>query len=256
MVQSISTLAARISSSLKQLLKATTRSAGPNALLGHPYDLGCPGVDGLRCAGPLGSINPGRCAALSLVERADHDGWRRRHLPQHCGGQSRYRRRRRQSFKALRRVRTPLSNPTDAGTTPRPTRHRSSDLTVRAMDYSLGQRPSRLLPMQRALGLVDHLFDLVLCVIDLLLGLARATIGPTFGFELLVANEASDSLLGVTLHLIRLCAHRAPLFRRETRHLGWICRDHACHCEPALWVLARVEGPDSTLLLRKAVDRH
>jgi hypothetical protein len=62
----------------------------------------------------------------------------------------------------------------------------------------LVQTRQRLLPLRRilrpvddlfdlVLGLVDHLLDLVLRVAEILLGLTRATIGRTFGFEVLVA---------------------------------------------------------------------
>jgi hypothetical protein len=62
----------------------------------------------------------------------------------------------------------------------------------------LVQTSQRLLPLRRilrpvddlfdlVLGLVDHLLDLVLRVTEILFGLTRATIGLTFGFEVLVA---------------------------------------------------------------------
>src|ERR1039457_292949 len=64
--------------------------------------------------------------------------------------------------------------------------------------------------MQGILGLVDHLVDLVLRVVDLFLGLTSAPIGLAFGFEVLVAGQDSSGLLGVALQLIRLSTHRAP----------------------------------------------
>src|SRR5664279_1108063 len=78
-----------------------------------------------------------------------------------------------------------------------------------------------LLPAQSVTGLVgdlldlvpghvDHSFDLVLRVVDLLLGLTCAPIRLAFGFEVLVPGKDTRGLLDVALNLIRLCAHRAP----------------------------------------------
>src|ERR1035437_7127385 len=69
---------------------------------------------------------------------------------------------------------------------------------------------SALLRMRRILGFVDHLFDLALRVAELLFGLASATIGLAFGFEVFVPGEASDGLFGVALYLLCLFAHRVP----------------------------------------------
>jgi len=74
--------------------------------------------------------------------------------------------------------------------------------------------------MQGILGLVDHLVDLVLRVVDLFFGLTSAPIGLAFGFEVLVAGQDSSGLLGVALQLIRLGAHRAPPFSSCTPNPG------------------------------------
>ena len=51
--------------------------------------------------------------------------------------------------------------------------------------------------MQGILGLVDHLVDLVLRVVDLFFGLTSAPTGLAFGFEVLVAGQDSSGLLGM-----------------------------------------------------------
>src|ERR1019366_8022388 len=94
------------------------------------------------------------------------------------------------------------------------------------------------------LGLVDHLFGLVLRVTDLLFGLTSATIGLACGFEVLVAREASDSLFGSALRLIRLCTHRAPLLLRcRTWRRARIGRQHTSHCGAGVSGLARGDSP-------------
>src|ERR1019366_2112765 len=66
--------------------------------------------------------------------------------------------------------------------------------------------------MQGILGLVDHLVDLVLRVVDLFFGLTSAPIRLALGFEVLVAGHDSSGLLGTALQLIRVSTHRAPPF--------------------------------------------
>ena len=58
--------------------------------------------------------------------------------------------------------------------------------------------------------LSTNLFNLVPRVADLLLGFTCMTIGLAFGFEILVAGEASDGLFDLTLHLISLSSHGVP----------------------------------------------
>lgn len=126
-----------------------------------------------------------------------------------------------------------------------------------------------LLPAQRGLGLVDHLFglvlrlvdhllDLVFRVADLLFGLTSAVIGLASGLEVLVSDEASDGLFGVTLYLISLCSHPAPsLLVEEFGVSTWI--DHALtfHCALALSCRARGESPSCMppTLRRASEDR-
>jgi hypothetical protein len=82
-------------------------------------------------------------------------------------------------------------------------------LRVLAQGMKVAADYSGLLPMQRTLGLVDHVVDLVLRMVDLLFGFASATVGLAFGFKVLVAREASGRLFGLTLYLITLCTHHA-----------------------------------------------
>ncbi len=70
-----------------------------------------------------------------------------------------------------------------------------------------------LLPLQSVFAFVDHAFDLVLRVFDLLFDLASETIGLAFGFHVFVVGEASDGLFDPALHLVSLAAHReSPSF--------------------------------------------
>src|SRR5665811_1326577 len=89
-----------------------------------------------------------------------------------------------------------------------------------------------LLPVQSVLGLVDDLLDLVLSVVDLLLGLTRAPIRLAFGFQVLVAGNDTRGLLDVALDLIRLGTHRTPPFPRCAPQRWSVCHEPARALSP------------------------
>lgn len=56
------------------------------------------------------------------------------------------------------------------------------------------------------LGLLDRLFDLVICLADLLLRFTCSTFCSAFGLEVLVVNQASGCLFCLALDLLGLSA--------------------------------------------------
>src|ERR1022692_4984811 len=99
--------------------------------------------------------------------------------------------------------------------------------------------------MQGILGLVDHLVDLVLRVVDLFFGLTSAPTGLAFGFEVLVAGQDSSGLLGTSLQLIRLGTHHAPPFSSYTPNPG-----------PGVCGLARGHSPPGPQIPRSDEPAH
>src|ERR1022692_2611726 len=99
-----------------------------------------------------------------------------------------------------------------------------------------------LLRVKYALGLVDHLFDLLFGLADLLLGLTGLTVSLTLRLEILASGQVSDGLFGLALHLISLPSHNLP--PSSSNSVPDLARPHF-----AVWPRrprpVRAEGPHS-----------